>query len=488
MDKINFCLILSAIILSLTACNRNSEAYDYQYYKPLAELADELPIATPKPDYSYDENYYIDYDNNTDYAPLTTTQVLWEPHELINVDLATQFLEELEAMWDADGGALWGTPLNVPFIIACGRTRHAVANMPDDSDIFAYYCGVYTGFLPDNIFIWPTSVNFGGRTWGMATWDYLEENANNKTARLRLMIHEGFHALQPTLLTGTRAGWYAHLNTRDNWLSTLLELHALLVALDSNGEERLSAIQDALSIRAARQQNLTPYEILTELTFEIVEGTAQYTEYLFFMDRYEILATIREFIGDVLGTNHAGYIWGYFSGLMYGLLLDDINIDWKTGLGYDSNIADLLMNALDITELRPRYKIDLHRYEYEKIIATEQLWFNRHAEIEASALALFASDNPVLEIPFDSTFNPIDFDYIVIDIGVVFAGYMEFSGVFGELIISGGYRLQDGRIYRICAASMEIDGNRIVGSHWELTLNESFEVIQHGNIYMLTGP
>jgi len=89
-------------------------------------------------------------------------------------------------------------------------------------------------------------------------------------------------------------------------------------------------------------------------------------------------------------------------------------------------------------------------------------WFSN---IKENALTLFASGNPVLEIPFGSTFNPIDFDYIVIDIGVVFAGYMEFSGVFGELIISGEYRLQDGRTYRICVTNMEIDGNHIAGSH-----------------------
>jgi len=399
-----------------------------------------------------------------------------------STDLATQYLAELEALWDTDSGELWGIPLSIPYIIVDNITRKAVANMPDYDGIFTYENGAYVGFLPNDIVI-GTTQELGGRIWYILSWDLLKYNADNMTQRLRHMSREGFHTIQLELFSGF-SGWSHHTGTKENRLSTFLEMHALLTALNSDGEERLDAIYDALSIRAARHQSLTRYQVGIETSHEIFEGTAQYTEYMLIFEMGKILPDIRWHLEYYVGGPYAWLTFAYFGGAMYALLLSEMNVDWKNGLSFGTDLGRLLKDAVGITELRPLDEVNLLIYEYERIVAAEEVWFEQHDKIAANAETIFAAGRTLLEIPFSADMSFSTLEHIFTSRGLVFYGTFEATGVFGRLSITDGHLLHGHGIrYKICAAEIEIDSNRITGSYWELILNYGFEVIQDTNIF-----
>jgi len=417
---------------------------------------------------------------SSQYTPEPIEQVTPPPaaRTYFSPELAAQFLSEVEAVWDADNGALWGIPLHAPLIIANHLTHQAVANMPDYGSIFTYQDGMYTGFLPENIFVGGTQT-FGGRTWYVVSWSsYMLYSADDKLMRLRTMTHGGFHALQPGIM-GSGGGAPTHLDTLDWRPYTFIEMNALLVALESTGDERLTAMHDALSIRAARQQDLARGQINSEVMHEISEGTAQYTEYMLNMEMPEVLADIRQWIDEGLGKSYAWLTFGYFGGAMYSMLLSEMNADWKTNVRFNTNLGDLLMDAVGITELSPLEAIDLSRYEYERIMAAEQAWFELRDSIAENARMIFAADSSVLNLPFTGELPFGELNQVSIGQGLVLHGTFEFVGEFGTLSITNGYFLYWHN--RVCASDIEINGNHITGSYWELTLNDGFEVVQERN-------
>jgi len=475
-----FLLITALTIGSITACGRREADTYYSYttenYYPQNETATPLPQPEEEPPI---EPYPIHIYEEPQLITITTPTAV---RTNFSPDLAVQYLAEIEALWAADDGALWGTSLNTPFIVTDRITRQAVANMPDYDGIFSYENGMYIGYLPDNIFF-GANQEFGGRTWYVLLWDYFFYIADDETQRLRVMSHASFHNIQPNLFRG-RIGWPSHADRRESRLSTFLEMYALLAALNSHGEERLSAIHDALSIRAARHQSIRPSEVMDETGHEILEGTAQYTEYMLTLEMDEILLDIRQVLDSSLGTSRAGFTFAYHGAAMYALLLNEFDVNWKDGLGFNSDLGSLLKEAVGITELRPLEEINLFSYEYEKIATIEEIWFERHDRIVANARTLFAFGSPSLEIPFPADMPFPTLDQVFVSMGLVVYGTFEATGLFGQLSITNGYMLHgSGRPHRVCAADIEINGDRITGSYWELTLNDGFNVVQDTGIH-----
>ena len=157
----------------------------------------------------------------------------------------------------------------------------------------------------------------------------------------------------------------------DEYLSSL---NALVYAINSDGDERLSAIHDALSIRHARRSIFhTVYE---ENLSELSEGTAVYTELHLVFSRNEIEAIIQiwpELLMEFESAFHVLTYFGYYAGALYGILLDDFDVNWRPYVEYDTDLGLMLQDALGITEMIPFYEIDLERYGYSEITKRVEL-------------------------------------------------------------------------------------------------------------------
>lgn len=296
-----------------------------------------------------------------------------------SVEAAAYYLERLNAIWDADDGEMWGMPLHAPVIIACAETLIAVANRPDAEGKFErQYVGgfaVYVGAAPPQWMI----RGYHYRRWGeqegvVATWQFLQSDAyrvpRGSIAVLAPINHTIFHVFQRSNLMPRGA---APISSNSQMsISYMMEMNALIEAIMTEGQARLDATRDAISIRHARREAFVV--AVQEDLNKIGEGTAVYTELHLGLDRDEITAIIRlwpeRFMEVAInwGHNTAAIEFGYLGGALWGMLLDDFEVVWRPYVNQYTNLGLILQEALGI-EIVPLDEIDLEKYGYSDIVA-----------------------------------------------------------------------------------------------------------------------
>jgi hypothetical protein len=297
-------------------------------------------------------------------------------------DLAAQYISIMETILDEDNGALWGVHLKAPFMFADETTREVVANQPDHDGILEKKGDVYVGILPEGLLISNSIIELSGERWGMVSWEswrYNEslssmERSDLESYILRTMIHETFHARQHELMELPSGNyWEFFTDDMDTRIHIRLELNALLKALGSSSEEeRLQAIHDALSIRERRRQSglLTMFD----LEYEIHEGMPRYTDLMLgYRCAGMRVAWLEEQIEELSIIRPIRYFSVYWSGAMYGLLLDQTGLDWKNNLYYGVDLGELLKDAAGIDELSSFDELLLETYGYTDIVAHESI-------------------------------------------------------------------------------------------------------------------
>ena len=381
MKRLLMFWVIISILLIFAACGNGAVEEEYTHTYPEEIYEPYVPEEIYEPETS------IEYDEEPDCEP--------EPiiESVIPLDVALYYFQRLEELWDTDNGEIWGTPLHAPVVIVCAETRDAVANMPDPLGRLTrqYVNGgaVYVGrYYPQGI-VGETAVNWLGQRWGMVSWHYIDMASRHfyyeaveeyhrwswwmydaSEAILTVMAHEAFHALQPEMF-----GIFGGSGVPGAWGATQiyyhLEVNALVKAFSSTDDERLAAINHALSIRHHRRQNFAVAR--DENLMEVAEGLAVYTvdlRLLLNRDMIEAVVTsMPEMFMSVDSARGAAIMFGYFSGALYGLLLEDLGIDWKGYVDPNTDLGQLLKEALEITDLTPFENIDLTPYGYEEISA-----------------------------------------------------------------------------------------------------------------------
>jgi hypothetical protein len=359
----------------------------------------------------------------------------------------------------------------------------------------------YVGVLPDDAFIATglILVGFEGQVWPMMSWAFREYLYDTKEAEwdvVQVMVHEAFHWWQPQLFCGPESSYLEidfelshsdHMDDLFGRVSVQLEINALIAALRSTDEEaRLAAIQDALSIRAERR-NRYPEAAVHENIVEVSEGTATYTDLRLVKCAIDLILDWIEWhvMTRISGSTGLSHGFGYVTGALYALLLDEISADWKEKVQWNSGMATdfggLLQVAAGITELTPFDELDLEQYGYSEIVAVETAWVENHARMVQEAFETF-QDVPMLLIS-DLGELSLGGDIEVFSIpslapfegglGTVFYGDFEYFGPFGRLTLRQGHLLLDSP-HQIPAPHIAIDGSRASCHNWMLELNDGF--------------
>ena len=433
---------------------------------------------------SYD-NYAANYNRDCEEPP---------PFESsIPLDTAAAYFAKMQAIWDEDGGALWGLPLHAPLMFADPITRHAVANMPDPDGFLQRQEDVYVGVLPGDVSIGATIVNFNGLLWGMLNWDFAERNLDNEADILRVLTHEGFHAVQNMVVSGfPMGGNLEHMSRLDARISVMLELTALMAAARGSGDEQFTAIHDALSIRYDRRQR-HPEAIIGENHFEISEGLAVFTDLMLVVRNLdEILDYIENKIAHYAERQSLRF-FGYWSGALYALLLEEVGADWKSGITYGTDLGYLLQQRLGFTELTPFEQLNLGPYGYTEIVQAQTAWIeNFESILEGAGEALI--NQPTLSlggghyINWDTAevevfFLPCDNPMEVLELFLVIYGNFTVTGTNWQLEVQGGYARilsHPDRIRVGPAINIEVseDGSRAIGPTWELVITDDLYTIE----------
>lgn len=246
----------------------------------------------------------------------------------------------------ADGGRLWGAPLDtVPWMGVDGRTV-LLTDDPHRDGYAPRTGGIWRGALPDGISPANTSIDWANRRWAMFV---LPLPADTLDAA-RLLLHEASHVLQPALLPSARydetAAGSDLLDAPEGRTWLRLEWRALETALESRGAARRRATLDALTFRARRLAVATSAEGTRERGLEIVEGLSEYTAWMLTGGADTSFARHLRASAE----RSASYVraFAYLSGPAYAFLLDDATRGaWRARVRDAHDLGALLARAID---------------------------------------------------------------------------------------------------------------------------------------------
>ncbi|MCL2396725.1 MAG: hypothetical protein FWC93_01530 [Defluviitaleaceae bacterium] len=423
----------------------------------------------------------------------------------IPIDRAMGYFAAMEAIFDEDGGALWGAHLGVPFMFIDFDTNHAVANRPIRSDDFFGHDGVYIGRVADDLRfrMFGSVATIDGRRWATMRWDQAEA-AESEEEILQRMIGEVFYMRQPELL-GAEGGpmQNPYMNELFARVSVQMEINALMEALESGGgDAMLDAIRDALSIREERR-NRMPGSARVENLGEVGIGTRRYTGLALVLGEKDLMIERLEWFIEANvsgGRTNLDLASAQIIGVLYALLLDEVGADWKEGLrlggGGSTDLGAVLKTAAGIVVLPSFGSIDLERYRYTRITEIENVWLENNARIVQEAYETF-SGVPVLMVRVAGNRN-ISGDFEVVSVpelqrgrgweAAVAYGSFEYYGSFGRIVFNHGHLWLGFADDRISAVNMETFGNVIVGDNWVMELNEGYVIEEREGNFRVVGP
>ena len=387
----------------------------------------------------------------------------------IDLDQARQYFEEARTICESDSGHLWGRSLCVPMMFVDKQTGSFVANQNNLDKTLESSGGLFVGKLPTEIGAANTAIEWGGKRWTMVMWPL----PANKYSRADLMLHESFHGIEPALGLDAAVTANAHLDTHDGRLWLQLEWLALREALRASGEERQMAIQDALLFRQYRRQ-LFPLATKEECQMEMHEGLAQYTGHaLCGLPSDQIARQLGVQLDAAQNEESLVSSFAYWSGSVYGLLLDTYRADWRMGLTSASDFGRLLQKASGISAL-PVTSEDVEQrlkaYNGASVRASEdEREISRRQQLEKYRSLLV--DGPTLLIPLQQmqfTYNPSNLCPLD-TLGTVYPT-MRLTDLWGTLDVGNGALLARNMMKVILSAPPDTSVRPVVGDGWVLQL------------------
>lgn len=386
-------------------------------------------------------------------------------------------MTEFQAVCKEEAGRLWGVSLCGRLLLVEPRSRATVASTQDPDRRFEERDGVFIGTLPAGIQLANTSIHWGSDEWAMV----LLPLPNDAFSRVRLLVHESFHRMQPGLHLNASDAANGHLDTEAGRLWLRMELRALAQALRLEGDAARSATRDALLFRAARRK-LNPDAAAHESALEVQEGLAEYTGTAVALHRTgESVARVARGVESFEERTAYSRSFAYATGPALGLLLDRYAGAWRKTLKRDSDLSLILGNALGFhVGLNPVSPAEVRGagYGFRAVAADEQA---REKQVQAQMAGFRARfiDGPVLQFPrsagLQRTFNPNNLVTLAGSGTVYPTG--TFTSEWGKLQIDdvGGLLAPDNQSLRV-AAPIDAKARPLVGPGWTLVLAPGWTV------------
>jgi len=377
-----------------------------------------------------------------------------------------------------DAGRLWGRTLCGPLVTVDGQTGLAVATERPPQSTFEQRGTLWIGRVPEGMQVANTAFEWDGRLWSavrlpLPTDPYL---------RIRLLVHESFHRIQPDLGLNARDAINAHLDERDGRWLLRLELRAMAAALQSSGEAARRAVSDALLFRTQRNR-LYPGSDSLENLLEVQEGLAEYTGTRAALDATGIpLSRVAEATAEFEQRPTYVRALGYGTGPLLGLLLDRYAPTWRTRIRSDG-LSRQLGTALRFVapaDLAVAVAASAGRYGGDSLALAEDV----RAAGRARAVAEFRArlvDGPVIVLRADQMFRSFNPNALV-PLGSNGTVYPTgtFQADWGVLTVEQGGALValDNREVRVPApAAIDTSATVVQGSSWRLELRPGWRLL-----------
>lgn len=393
----------------------------------------------------------------------------------IDTMLAARYFAEARWASDDDDGKLWGKPIYGPMILVDPATRSAVANENPPEMNFEAKDGIYTGKLPEQVLIANTAIDWKGKRWSLVMWPL---NATY-SERLRLMLHESFHRLQPDLGLPAESPSNEHLATKDGRIWLILELKALRQAMITEPKDHNTFVEDALIFRAYRQ-SLVPGSKQTEDRMEINEGLAEFTG---LMCRGTWEPETRLALGyrmrNVAERQSYPSSFAYLTGPAYALLLDLDEDPWRTKVKPDTSLSGMLAATARYkftpqSDLKQAATERMAKYDGATLIAAETKREEVRLATERKWRELLV-DGPVLELPLEQmnfTYDPNQVLALGSD-GNIYPT-SEIADAWGKIVVTEGARITPD--YRKVFIAAPTSQDKLSGPGWTLKLNAGWTI------------
>ena len=194
----------------------------------------------------------------------------------------------------------------------------------------------------------------------------------------------------------------SHLSNRDARTLLKLEWNALKAAASCDGEQKKTALKDALSFRAWRR-HLYPDFAQEENALEVLEGLAEFTgRRIAIPDNKEYLQALSD-LDYLYESDNLTRSFAYLSGPLYGLILDQSGHSWHKEMNSGSDLGSSAMAIYGITlpeNLEETVETAKAKYDFESIDAAEEAFQRKLEERNQTLRKLFAPDNVItLECP-----------------------------------------------------------------------------------------
>lgn len=389
---------------------------------------------------------------------------------------------ELKERLNVDNGKMWNHDLSSPLMLVNRDTRTFVANEQDAEGKLKKQGDFYTGMLPENINIANTAFDWNGKRWTMVFLPLPE----TKEGRLRLLIHESFHNIQPEIgfdnLTEIQC---THLDTKEGRILLRLEMEALKQALQS--EDPGQHIKNALLFRHFRYQSF-PGSQAAENSLEIIEGLAEYTGLMLsgmtedalrdhLISQTEALISLATYVRS----------FAYYEFPVYGYFMKKKDETWNLKINKNTNLTDFITNffgaeypSLTMEEVTRTGKA----YNIEQITESEEKRELKRQELVKTYKARFLGDS-IIRISLENMsigFNPSNL--MPLDsFGTVYPN-IRITDNWGILEVDscGALMSPDWRRVTISYPAM-ISDTLIAGRGWRLRLNEGWKMEKEGAGY-----
>lgn len=387
---------------------------------------------------------------------------------------AADYLVEYTKTCKSDQKKLWGKSLCVPMVILDRNTMTAVTTKIDPKGKFEAVNGVWKGRYEGPQVYANTSFQWENETWSMVLWPLPDE----RESRIELLMHEAWHSIQSDLGLPANSLFLDHLDTYEGRLLIRLEWQALLMALNEE-QNRNNHLQKALYFRNLRFKKF-PSAKEKEKALDFNEGLAAYTGLKFRSGGLgPQLDYLSKKLEDVPKVPSLARSSSYYTGPLYGLLLDSKSSGWKSELNQADGLGALAQAKFEITPLKSSISLASlsSAYKYKEIEAFEKKRKIDRDQKVKKYLSLFSQKDSVRIVPTPgspSMFDPRkilalsekDFIYV----------YYETSDKWGTLKVDDGARIEISKDKStISLGPLEkIDKKSANGVGWSIELNENW--------------
>lgn len=398
---------------------------------------------------------------------------------------AKTYFSDINKMIKRDNKKLWGKSLYAPFLFVDMETKDVAANEADNKGILKKQGSIYIGKFPENQIIANSVTNLGDKEYAMVQW---QSSNTDELSRNVLFMHEIFHYHQKSLGLESPEGQpdNAHLDEMDARIYLKLEWAALNKAINSTGQQKITAITDALTFRQYRREQYNCSE--NENILEIHEGIPEYTGIVCASkSESDIKQLMKKEYSDSLSKESFVRSFAYYSGPAYGILIDEKNSNWRKKLTYNSDLGEILKNSYKIDISSNSVEKAKNRYNYKQIYQEE---LSRKQALDKKLLEYENkfTNHSVITIELNKPkigFNPNNLVPLK-DIGIVYPN-ITITDSFGTLNLKNGGCLlsNDWKKAIISADNLKIENEKISGEDWTIRLNSDYTIIEENKNYII---